>query len=105
VALSSEDLKSKQLEFCPSQSKVSLAMVNTVDDPASKATFYVVQAVVVDSRGNQQQQEPGYRYSQRHEFHDTLIHDSGAIRGEQGGKLRSAKEGRDSRMAQQDYRR
>jgi hypothetical protein len=80
MALSTDDLKSKQLESCPSQSKVSLVIVNTVDDPASKATFYVIQAIVVDSSGNQQQQEPRYRYSQLLEFNDTLIHDYGAIR-------------------------
>jgi hypothetical protein len=80
MALSPEDLKAKQLESCPSKFKVSIVITSTVDDPASKATFYVTQCTVVDASGNEQSSEQRYRYSALLEFNDGLLHDYGAIR-------------------------
>jgi hypothetical protein len=80
MSLSPEDLKAKQLESCPSRSKISIVITSTVDDPATKATFYATQCTIVDSSGNEQSNEQRYRYSSLLEFNDTLIHDYGAIR-------------------------
>jgi hypothetical protein len=77
--LSAEDLKAKQLESCPSASKISLVITGAAEDPLAKATFYTTQCTVVND-GAESTTENRYRYSQLLEFNDSLIHDYGAIR-------------------------
>jgi hypothetical protein len=76
---STADLKTKQLESCPSESKISIIITGTADDPVAKATFYNTQCTVVNN-GSESTSENRYRYSQLLEFNDSLIHDYGAIR-------------------------
>jgi hypothetical protein len=73
------DLKSKQFESCPSESKISIIITSATDDPIAKATFYVTQCSVINN-GTESTTENRYRYSQLLEFNDSLIHDYGAIR-------------------------
>jgi hypothetical protein len=73
------DLKAKQLESCPSDSKISLVITGATEDPVAKATFYLTQCTVVNG-GVESPTENRYRYSQLLEFNDSLIHDYGAIR-------------------------
>jgi hypothetical protein len=73
------DLKAKQLESCPSESKISLIITGSADDPVAKATFYVTQCTVVNN-GVETTSENRYRYSGLLDFNDSLIHDYGAIR-------------------------
>jgi hypothetical protein len=75
----SADLKARQLESCPSESKISLIITGTADDPAAKATFYITQCTVVNG-GVESTTENRYRYSALLDFNDSLIHDYGAIR-------------------------
>jgi hypothetical protein len=70
-------LKAKQLESCPSESKIALVITGTVDD--GKATFYITQCTVV-ANGVETSKENRFRYSQLLDFNDTLIHDYGNIR-------------------------
>jgi hypothetical protein len=70
-------LKAKQLESCPSESKISLVITSTVDD--GKATFYVTQCTVV-ANGLESTKENRFRYSQLLEFNEGLMKNYGAIR-------------------------
>jgi sorting nexin-25 len=80
MTFSPEELKAKQIESCPSKSKVALVISSVVDDPVSKATHYVVQSTVVDPDGNERTVEQAYRYSVLLDFNETLIHAYGLIR-------------------------
>jgi hypothetical protein len=73
------DLKAKQLESCPSDSKISIVITGSADDPSTKATFYLTQCTVVNN-AVETTVENRYRYSVLLEFNDSLIHDYGAIR-------------------------
>jgi hypothetical protein len=72
-----ETLKAKQLESCPSESKISLVITSTVDD--GKATFYITQCTIVVN-GVESTKENRFRYSQLLEFNEALTKDYGAIR-------------------------
>jgi hypothetical protein len=75
----SEDLKVRQLDSCPSDSKIAIVITGALDDPVTKATFYLTKCTVLID-GSEQTSENRYRYSQLLDFNDSLIHDYGAIR-------------------------
>lgn len=80
MAMSTSELREKQLANCKSQSKIALVITNFADDPATKATFYTTQCTRVDENGQEHIEENKYRYSQLLEFNEVLIQNYGAIR-------------------------
>jgi hypothetical protein len=73
------DLKAWHLQSCPSDSKISLIITCTIDDPISKATFYLTECTVVNN-GIPATIENRFRYSQLLEFNESLIKYYGAMR-------------------------
>jgi hypothetical protein len=80
MTLSTSELKAKQLESCPSKTKIAIVILNYADDPVAKATFYNTECTFVDENGVEHVSENRYRYSALLDFNETLVHDYGAIR-------------------------